>query len=389
MIFIRELQRLANIDHLRLIAGQDGLNRTASAAVLFEYDPSRMLLPDFYEGDLVLTTLAYARGEPELVDQSLGALIRQNVAGIMVKTAYFSGLSEDVLLLADQMGTPIFLFDNTYIEDVLLQVTDLIRGNSRFRGYEKDIHALMNGGLSRTQIRDALRNMNALQLSEYEIICLHTDGPMSDCESAILAAADRYRNHEKVYTFMEAERMMLVLHNLSDPNEADGVKGAELLADRLRMPNGDRVKCGIGVSSRMNNVYLIGNALWEATIAAKVSTSRNSGIVTADMLSIDAYLFPMLHNEFLVYRCRQDWERLSAYDRENHSSLMETAEAYIANDLDIAATAAVMFQHTNTIRYRLKKIRSLIGCDSEIMFHGMLYLLVNLKRLIFEENVAQ
>ena len=63
MIRIRELYRLQNLKGLRLIAGQDGLERTVTAAVLFEYDPSRMKLADFYRGDLVVTTLAYARSD--------------------------------------------------------------------------------------------------------------------------------------------------------------------------------------------------------------------------------------------------------------------------------------------------------------------------------------
>ena len=52
LIHIKELFRLQDIQHLRLIAGRNGLERTVTAAVLFEYDPSRVQLPDFYRGDL-------------------------------------------------------------------------------------------------------------------------------------------------------------------------------------------------------------------------------------------------------------------------------------------------------------------------------------------------
>ena len=90
MIRIKELYRLQNLKNLRLIAGQDGLERTVTAAVMLEYDPSRMQLPDFYRGDLVVTTLAYARGDSQLVAQSLCALMNQGIAGLLVKTAYFA-----------------------------------------------------------------------------------------------------------------------------------------------------------------------------------------------------------------------------------------------------------------------------------------------------------
>ena len=148
MIHIKELFRLQDIQHLRLIAGRDGLERTVTAAVLFEYDPSRVQLPDFYRGDLVVTTLAYARGDAQLVAHSLQALMNQGIASLMVKTAYFSELPQSVIALANRLGTPVFLFDDTYIEEVILQVTDLIRGKRHFSGFEQDVDALMRGDLT-------------------------------------------------------------------------------------------------------------------------------------------------------------------------------------------------------------------------------------------------
>ena len=62
--------------------------------------------------------------------------MNQGIASLMVKTAYFSELPQSVIALANRLGTPVFLFDDTYIEEVILQVTDLIRGK---RSTEKRI----------------------------------------------------------------------------------------------------------------------------------------------------------------------------------------------------------------------------------------------------------
>ena len=87
MIRLKELFRLENLKRLRLVAGQEGIERMVTAAVLLEYDSSRMELPDFYRGDLVVTTLAYARGDSMLVANSLLARHERGVAGLLVKTA--------------------------------------------------------------------------------------------------------------------------------------------------------------------------------------------------------------------------------------------------------------------------------------------------------------
>ena len=169
MIHIKELFRLQNIHRLRLIAGQDGLERTVTKAVLFEYDPSRVQLPDFYRGDLVVTTLAYARGDAKLVVHSLQALMNQGIAGLMVKTAYFSELPQAVITLANRLGTPVFLFDDTSIEEVILQVTDLIRGKRHFAGFEQDVDALMRGDLTEEQTRERARRIDPLGQSSDRI----------------------------------------------------------------------------------------------------------------------------------------------------------------------------------------------------------------------------
>ena len=162
MIRLKELFRLENLKRLRLIAGQEGLERTVTAAVLLEYDSSRMELPDFYRGDLVVTTLAYARGDNQLVANSLLALMNQGIAGLLVKTAYFSELPAAVVTMANKLGTPLFLFDETYIEEVIVEVTELIRGKRHFVGYEQELDALARGTLTADQIKEKVQRIDQL-----------------------------------------------------------------------------------------------------------------------------------------------------------------------------------------------------------------------------------
>ena len=387
MIYIKELLRLKNIENLRLIAGESGMERSVSSVVLYEYDSSHVLLPDFYEGDLVLTTLAYARGEPGLVSESLLALLNQKVAGILIKTAYFSELPQEVLSLADNFGTPVFLFDRTYIEDVLLQVTDLIRGNSLFRGYEKDIATLMKGELTKTQVRERLKNMNLGSLGSFECFCIHPDGPMSVYEALVLSSIERNHELEKEYLFMEADQTMVILHQIRGNGSLTGKDALNALCGSLELAEGLRQQCSIGISALKDNQFEIGNALVEAMVASKASGHRGNQPVHADELGIDAYLFPLLHNRFVVHRCMEDYARLLSYDRENHASLAETARIFIESDLDVTETAEKLYQHTNTVRYRLRKIRSLINCDSDATFHAMLYLIITLNKWIDLEGV--
>ncbi len=54
---------------------------------------------------------------------------------------------------------------------------------------------------------------------------------------------------------------------------------------------------------------------------------------------------------------------LSAYDEQYETELVATIEAYLENDGNVTPTAAQLFTHRHTIRYRLERARDLCGHD--------------------------
>ena len=385
MIHIKELFRLQNIHRLRLIAGQDGLERTVTEAVLFEYDPSRVQLPDFYRGDLVVTTLAYARGDAKLVAHSLQALMNQGIAGLMVKTAYFSELPQAVITLANRLGTPVFLFDDTYIEEVILQVTDLIRGKRHFAGYEQDVDALMRGDLTEEQTRERARRIDPLGQSSYRIYAVSPKERMITLDDKLYALMETDADAVHRCTFIEWRRMMLALCR-----EEDGLSAQEALTrfgDLLTHAGVDRQSVVIGQSDLREARAQMGASLCEAVYAARAAKLCGKAELAAHELGLYAYLFPMSENPFVCDRCRRVLSAIREYDAQNHTNLEQTALVYVKENMEIAAAAKVLFQHPNTVRYRLSKIQRIIGMEDDPLFAPMLSLTVSLSRILAEGQV--
>lgn len=385
MIHIKELFRLQNIHRLRLIAGQDGLERTVTEAVLFEYDPSRVQLPDFYRGDLVVTTLAYARGDAKLVAHSLQALMNQDIAGLMVKTAYFSELPQAVITLADRLGTPVFLFDDTYIEEVILQVTDLIRGKRHFAGFEQDVDALMRGDLTEEQTRERARRIDPLGQSSYRIYAVSPKERMITLDDKLYALMETDADAAHRCTFIEWRRMMLALCR-----EEDGLSAQEALTrfgDLLTRAGVDRQSVVIGQSDLREARAQMGASLCEAVYAARAAKLCGKAELAAHELGLYAYLFPMSENPFVCDRCRRVLSAIREYDAQNHTNLEQTALVYVKENMEIAAAAKVLFQHPNTVRYRLSKIQRIIGMEDDPLFAPMLSLTVSLSRILAEGQV--
>lgn len=385
MIHIKELFRLQKIHRLRLIAGQDGLERTVTEAVLFEYDPSRVQLPDFYRGDLVVTTLAYARGDAKLVAHSLQALMNQGIAGLMVKTAYFSELPQAVITLANRLGTPVFLFDDTYIEEVILQVTDLIRGKRHFAGFEQDVDALMRGDLTEEQTRERARRIDPLGQSSYRIYAVSPKERMITLDDKLYALMETDADAAHRCTFIEWRRMMLALCR-----EEDGLSAQEALTrfgDLLTRAGVDRQSVVIGQSDLREARAQIGASLCEAVYAARAAKLCGKAELAAHELGLYAYLFPMSENPFVCDRCRRVLSAIREYDAQNHTNLEQTALVYVKENMEIAAAAKVLFQHPNTVRYRLSKIQRIIGMEDDPLFAPMLSLTVSLSRILAEGQV--
>ncbi len=385
MIHIKELFRLQNIHRLRLIAGQDGLERTVTEAVLFEYDPSRVQLPDFYRGDLVVTTLAYARGDAKLVAHSLQALMNQGIAGLMVKTAYFSELPQAVITLANRLGTPVFLFDDTYIEEVILQVTDLIRGKRHFAGFEQDVDALMRGDLTEEQTRERARRIDPLGQSSYRIYAVSPKERMITLDDKLYALMETDADAAHRCTFIEWRRMMLALCR-----EEDGLSAQEALTrfgDLLTRAGVARQSVVIGQSDLREARAQMGASLCEAVYAARAAKLCGKAELAAHELGLYAYLFPMSENPFVCDRCRRVLSAIREYDAQNHTNLEQTALVYVKENMEIAAAAKVLFQHPNTVRYRLSKIQRIIGMEDDPLFAPMLSLTVSLSRILAEGQV--
>lgn len=379
MIRIEELFRLEHISGLRVIAGEKGLSRRVTAAVLFEYDPSRMLLADFYRGDLVVTTLAFARGDEELVQGTLMKLMNQGVAGLLIKTAYFKTLPQAILAMADRLGTPLLLFDDTYIEEVILEVTELIRGCRHFAGREREIDALMSGSLSPGQVRELVQRLDPIGARAYGVYALSPRERLSSLEDRLYDALYGDEGVSHRFLCLAWRRMLLVLCRLA-PGEERGDLSALLLRARV-----DAQELCVG-ESFAGGAASLGTALCEAVYAAKAARLTGVQRMTSGELGLYAYLFPMSENAFIRERCAEGLRLLRAYDEQSHASLEQTAQAYVENGMEIAAAARALFQHPNTVRYRLSKIRTLLGLRDDKTLDAMLQIMIRLSRIVAGEE---
>ncbi|MGO9963922.1 MAG: PucR family transcriptional regulator [Acidimicrobiales bacterium] len=170
------------------------------------------------------------------------------------------------------------------------------------------------------------------------------------------------------------------------------VVGEELdwteLAEASDSECGDKVRVGVGGRYRLQD---LSRSLADAEFALRLpglTTSRQ--VVSFEDLGVWR-LLARPAGEDLQDLVNHWIGALIDYDREHHSELLKTLFAYLNEFGALEATAAKLYVHRNSLRYRLMRITELTGWDlndPEHRFHLNLACRAWLVRQALEEPVA-
>jgi hypothetical protein len=103
----------------------------------------------------------------------------------------------------------------------------------------------------------------------------------------------------------------------------------------------------------------------EATLALNVAEAEGQALLPFEETGSYRLLLPAMSEdpEELQRFYDETVAPLAAYDEQYETELVATIEAYLDNDGNVTPTAAQMFTHRHTIRYRMERVRDLSGHD--------------------------
>ena len=103
----------------------------------------------------------------------------------------------------------------------------------------------------------------------------------------------------------------------------------------------------------------------EALLAANVAEAEGTAILAFEDTGSYRLLLPVMSEEpaELERFYEETVSPLAAYDEQYETELVNTIEAYLDNDGNVTPTAARLFTHRHTIRYRMERVKELSGHD--------------------------
>ncbi|MCR5135370.1 MAG: PucR family transcriptional regulator [Clostridiales bacterium] len=366
---IREFLKMPEFAGFRLVAGADGLDREADMTILVDFEFCKGI--DFRRevllggGSIAMSSLLYAREDPELLCDSIEKLDELGVACLAYKPIFYGALPERAVRYADEHGFPLFMItDDTFFEDIVLAVRKAVGKDLTESEIEQGLERLIAGELS-AQEEKRLRNTIAGRLSGYvQAVCFsqQKDGAAGESLSADLARYEKRLLQDRKLTgrvsLCRFRSGGILLLGRKD-GDAEGMR--VFLEDVLLRLGLSEDMNAAGTSEVLPLDTAFDTAVREAFYAHRAAVLKGTKGERYENLGVMRFLAPEASSKTLYAGVCQYLKPLlkdgKAADRE---SLYETARAVVLAEGDLDRAAEKLFCHKNTVRYRMDKIHKLL-----------------------------
>jgi len=370
----------------RMVSGKSGLNNKVTSAGFLEWEQDTQITKSFDKGEFVLTTLASIKDNAVAIDRSLKLLINNHVSAIAIKDIYFTDLPDDIKAYSNEHGVPIMFFSDTYIDEILYTIKNETL-NSLYTSFNEIVldTLISNDNLDVLEKENLLRKINPFFYST-AIMCAFISN-RTDTSSISQDALDLYNNvlldngldipdsiegADIIYSFVAYKRGIILIStiNSADSDIIDQFKAALTSAFSTNAALSDTY---IGISRAITGVDDISTMLIDAIFANTSGILDNRNIAEISTAPFDHIIFKdrYLQGPNLYYEEMLD--KLSETSSQR-SPLLETLITLVNCNGNVDMAAQKMFQHKNTIRYRMNKLKAVFAADNELEFYGKLYL---------------
>lgn len=356
MVTLKEVVQLESLKHFQNIAGSDPFMRPVVNVAIMDYEPITQHYHVFLKDEFILTSMLFAKDDPRLANEAIQALIQQEVTAIAIKLVYDLKLDDETLQMANDHQVAIFLYQEIYMEDIISDIKELLRHDADEQRYTAMLRKL--SGENNQEEQELCRALIPQSWEQIQVAML------ASAEDSVCHIR-QLRNHlpDTCRVYLLDACILFIARVQKDT----------LLQDILRRSGISYQKAGI---SECVSVAQLKLALRQSACALQEASPEE--ICYFDQLDEQVFKSAVKDDEMIQQYCLKQLHKLERYDIENGSSLLETLNVYIRQHGDVKACSSALFQHPNTIRYRIAKVKRILNKEDmeEKAFYEYLFLLI-------------
>lgn len=381
---VEEALKLPCLQEAKIIAGANGINRKISRISVseckeFPVDLSIMgncnML--FRDEEIYITSGYAIKEEPELLLDTVKLYSQYNSSGLIIFDRYFKTFDKAVVEYADAVNYPLISMKReTPYSDVIMEISQAILLNDGNALNESIIDELRDSKITQRKIRSLAYRLNpAFQVNNHAICIsfgeekLRAINIVKEIESSGSNFVMFYRSYIMVF-FTSKESM-----------------SEETIKKHLKyiksITGGILPECNIGISGIYEGIVKVKDIIEESIIACE--TTKLKGTVSERYMDGGVYRFLLRIREKNEIRrfYREALRGFNELSEAKREEMMATLEMFVKFDGDINLMSKETFQHANTVRYRIAKLKSILGTESsELEFIMTVNLLYKIRKII-------
>ncbi|NLD18628.1 MAG: PucR family transcriptional regulator [Clostridiales bacterium] len=381
MVTISNLLTYSAFSELKLVSDKSGLQNLVSETGIFDWETPETLRQTFLPGAFVVTTLSGMQNGSQNSLDGLRTLIDIGVAAIALKTVFIDRFPDEIVDYANRRHVPLFLFYNTFFDDIIYTVKSLLSAGNNNERLIENIRRLQNEDVSANQLQ-IIKDINPF-FNERCLCCLCVP-KARNIKGALLKYSNSYfkvdaslaNRNESSNSLTIGSNCILIIYTQSE-GEVCLRESLEGFLTKLNIIPDD-FRLGISGEYPIEDLK---SALDEGVQAAYSALAGEHDKVDFENIGMGQILIPNMHTKWVEDYYKRIYDRLTTQDKAHRSNLHETLLAYIECDGDINLTGEKLFQHGNTIRYRLGKIKSILNIDTAPDYYMQLWVYVILYKL--------
>lgn len=376
-ITVNEALEIEILKDFRIVAGRKGLDREIKRIGILDHETPELIEKTFTKGEFIITNLLLIKDDIDELYLMVEKMISVAVSGVAIKNIYFDTIPLSVIELADKKKFPIMMFSDTYMEDIIMSISNLIKEKNETNSLAVKLDNILYSNLDSVIIKKIAYEING-NFREKNIVafCKRINN------KSTINTDSYYSIHEnkplnKIIPYKDG----FVFINTFENIEIEGASSTVLR--RLQALGVSADQYIIGISSLYDKLGELNFSIKESLFAFKYSKVYGKDISFFSNIGTNKVLLPIIDNPWVLKYHDEIIEPLIVHDNKNETELLKTAIAYIENNGDIKATAADLFQHGNTIRYRIDKIRKILNkeCDN-VHFYEELAMAIRIYNII-------
>lgn len=353
---------LANYN-MRLVAGKNGLGNYVRWVHLLENSD----ISTFLHGNELLFLTGVGLSDDSDLLEFIEKLAAKRCSALVINIGpYIKSIPQSVIDLCDINSLPLFtvpwdvrLIDMTYDFCHRIVTSEEIE-----TALATALRNLIFAPETERNYKSTLERRSFFPNSVYcvEVCSFGENDEIDDsAQKTILSDLQKVLNTsgKQFSFFFQDKRLVIVFQDVT----ADQVMQITEMFKSLYTSRQGAYKICCGISPLKTGYTAISDGYHKAVMALKVARMHKTEYKSYDDMGIYKLLVQLEDNPVLTEMYNETLKPLEEFDTANNTDYMQTLKCYLENNSSVQEVAKNTFVHRNTVNYKLRRIKEILGCE--------------------------